>query len=252
MNFMHSLDFSNQNLTTLPDLSDVPDDYTELDCSYNQLTELTNLPKSLKYLESTDNQISYIDSFPENLIVINLKNNNLRTLPKLPPKLQRLNVNYNQLVELPILPDTLRELQCGLNYDLKELPILPYNLVLFVYGRKTSIEIKLDQYNDRLRELGRPKVTELPDYNTWKSVMRRKGQADRIDDLAIAFRGSGLPPYIVTQIIKEDVQVPAWNLYEIEQHVRPILYRDETTDVDYENNRVDLTTGKLKPISLPQ
>ena len=126
------------------------------------------------------------------------------------------------------------------------------NLSQQIFGKNLLQQLKLDQFNEQMQQLGRRKVKKLPDYETWITVMTRKGLANRIDDIAIAFRGSGLPPYIVSQIINEDLKVPAWSLYEIQQHIRPILYRDETTDTDYEYNLVDLTTGKLKPIPLPQ
>lgn len=229
---MNSLNLSYRDLTSLPDLTDIVD----LDCSHNQLTELTNLPESLKYLEAENNQISYIDSFPEKLIIINLKNNNLKRLPQLPPKLQRLNVTFNKLVELPELPDSLRDLQCNLKFE--NLPILPYNLVLFVYdGRQTLNEIKLDQYNKRLQELGRPPVTTIPNnYEEWASIMRLEGAARRVVDLAMIFKGTPLASSVhsMAQLISHDVK--AFDVAMIERNIHSIV------QPTYE----DVDTGEIK------
>lgn len=248
LNITH-LEFRFNKIKELPIL---PESLQYLDCSNNIISHITQLPPNLKSLHCEHNKLYTIDYFPKDLTIINCSFNKLTSLPKLPDNLKRLDCMANNLTKLPELPDSIYELLCSDNPGLtiENLPTLPFNLKVFVGDIDA---IRLVQFNKRLEQLGRQPVTAIPtDYQEWASIMRRKGQADRIDDLAIAFRGSGLPPYIVTQIIKEDVQVPAWSLYEIEQHVRPILYRDETTDVDYETNRVDLATGKLKPIPLPQ
>lgn len=242
---MKELNISYRNLTVInDDLTGV----TNLYCERNQLTQLPNLPETLILLDCSDNQLTSLPILPDTLVILYCYRNKLKMIPNLPKTLKRLDCDGNPLVKLPTLHEGLEHLICDPHMILST--ILPYSLE--TVNEKYATKYQLQQYNDRLQQLGMSPVVEFPDYKTWRKIMGQKIYADRIDDITIAFRNSGLPPYIVTQIINEELQVPAWTLYDIQQHVRPILYRDEVTDTDYENNLVDLTTGKLKPIPLPQ
>ena len=86
------LDFSNQDLTSLPELSD---SLEKLYCNDNKLTSLPELPDSLKELYC--------------------HNNELTSLPELPDSLEYLDCDGNKLTSLPELPDSLKELYCSYN-----------------------------------------------------------------------------------------------------------------------------------------
>lgn len=241
---MTTLDYSNQNLTVLPE---IPEGTEFLNCSNNQLTHLPKLPSTLKTLYCASNLLTSLPSLPEGLHTLNcsfnrlnfssLPNsltsfvcsfNNLSHLPELPPFLKTLKCDHNNLTHLPQLPETLESLVCkGNKLTIYDLPILPLGLEYIDIGQGAQ-DIKFQQYNKQLKLLGRQSEYMLPTYNKWKQIMYgKKSQSKRIDDIAIAFSGAGLSPYVVSQIINQDLKIPAWTVYEIQEHIRPILYRED-------------------------
>jgi len=139
------LNFSNQNLTKLPDLSE----YINLEilsCHGNQLTELPKLPESLIKLHCPNNQLSNLPELPKTLKELECYNNQLSNLPELPKTLKELECSNNQLSNLPELPKTLKGLICS-NNQLTELPKLPKLRQLYCKNNRLIYD-NLEEYNE--------------------------------------------------------------------------------------------------------
>jgi len=88
------LDYSNQGLTSLPEL---PESLVALFCFNNKLSELPELPESLEILECYNNQLSELPELPDSLKELYCDHNRLRSLPELPDSLKRLDCENNRL-----------------------------------------------------------------------------------------------------------------------------------------------------------
>jgi Leucine-rich repeat (LRR) protein len=121
-----TLDVSNKNIKSLPDLTRFKNLKT-LICYNNKLTYLPTLPQNLKTLNCFSNKLTSLPILPQNLKLLNCSNNKLTLLPTLPQNLEELFCYNNKLNSLPTLPHNLKELQCSSN-QLISLPTLTQNL----------------------------------------------------------------------------------------------------------------------------
>lgn len=230
--FLYEIDCSRNRLTDLPDLTDCTS-LIDLNCSYNKLTTINVLiPETLQALLCSNNKLIKIDSLPESLTVLDCSHNDLDQLPQLPESLTVLNCSHNDFHHLPQLPLTLQDLDCRGNPNLI-LPALPANLdflndkgILFI--RKTRIK----QYNEKAIQFRLPTVTTEPSMEDYEYVMffNEGDQSRRVLDLAIIFKNSGLPPYVVADIIDWDRNrdsygpaISAFDVNQIVQHIEPIM-----------------------------
>ena len=70
---------------------------TELDYSKQNLTSLPELPESLEILYCHNNELTYLPALPESLEILYCNNNNLSELPALPDSLKVLYCFNNNL-----------------------------------------------------------------------------------------------------------------------------------------------------------
>ncbi len=139
-----SLDLSNQNISTLPNLY-LPN-LTRLDLSNNQLTELPDLDfPQLLYLAVTHNQLTELPDLDlPNLRYLYLNNNQLTTLSDFNlPNLRYLYAPYNQLTTVPdfnALPLVILHLQNNqLNFD--DLTANHFDNLIYGYQSQDSLTI---------------------------------------------------------------------------------------------------------------
>jgi hypothetical protein len=147
------LDYSRQELTTLPELSNV---LTELRCFDNELIRLPKLPNSLELLSCSSNKLTTLPELPVSLTWLDCDDNELTTLPKLPDLLTVLNCGENPLTTLPKLPDSLITLSCD-NSQLTRMPELPNSLLhLYCYNNQLTTLPKLPASLEELECNGNP------------------------------------------------------------------------------------------------
>jgi len=151
-----SLDYSSQELISLPEL---PDTLIELYCGNNQLRVLPQLPPTLKLLDCGINKLTELPQLPPTLQSLSCVANDLTVLPQLSPNLKKLYCGNNKLTTLPEIPDTLIDLYCG-NNQLTTLPELPNIRDLYCNGNQLRVLPKLPEtleilscYSNQLRAL---------------------------------------------------------------------------------------------------
>ncbi len=111
---VESIDISNKNLTSFPNLSRFTN-LTELDCSNNKLTNLPTLNATLIKLNCSDNQLESLPQLPEKLNTLWCYRNKLIQLPSLNQDLLQLWCSENQLTSLPVFNLKLKVLVCHTN-----------------------------------------------------------------------------------------------------------------------------------------
>jgi len=183
----YTLNYSNTNLTTLPELPaslkvlycnnnpnltnlpELPASLKKLYCSENpRLTGLSELPASLEELDCSINpNITSLPTLPASLEKLNCFYNELRTLPKLPASLEKLNCAYNDLTKLLDLPASLEYLDCSYNPDLITLPDLPTSLKKLYCSDNNLTELPdLPNSLEYLNCSNNPDLRTLPDLPT--------------------------------------------------------------------------------------
>jgi Leucine-rich repeat (LRR) protein len=137
--YILTIDVSNKNIKSLPDLSRFKNLKT-LYCSDNELTSLPTLPQNIKALCCSDNKLTSLPTLPQNLTTLICYNNELTYLPTLPQNIESLYCSENELTSLPTLPQNLKRLYCP-NNKLTSLPTLPQNLEILSFYNIPIYEI---------------------------------------------------------------------------------------------------------------
>jgi Leucine-rich repeat (LRR) protein len=163
------IDLSNENLTSLPDLSrfynlqelyiycnrikqihSLPSTLRVFSCRRNYLTLLPPLPPNLEFFNCTVNQLTSLPALPLSLHTLYCNNNNLTSLPQLPPNLKIMHCWENQLTSMPCLPPTMLSLHCNHN-RLYSFYYVPENLELIFDHNPIYDAISFpDQYHNLL------------------------------------------------------------------------------------------------------
>ncbi|HOZ53000.1 MAG TPA: hypothetical protein PLU17_14135, partial [Chitinophagaceae bacterium] len=124
---LRRLDCKNNNLTTMPVLSD---SLSYLECDNNKLVNLPQFSNQLNVLTCINNLLTYLPVFKpkSSFYQLSCDRNRLITLPVLPfSSMFYLSCSDNQLTSLPSLPNFLYALSCTNNL-LSCLPLLPSGL----------------------------------------------------------------------------------------------------------------------------
>ncbi len=133
---LRGLDVSNQQLTTIPALSNT---VIFIIVTNNQLTSLSSLPTELEYIRLSQNRLSQIPLLPSGLRALKADNNLLTSLPTLPSSLAYLDVSFNMTLGcLPNIPNNL--VNNGLPTS---------NLVTYVFS--TNARRRVDYSNTSIR-----------------------------------------------------------------------------------------------------
>lgn len=197
---------------------------------------ITEFPDNISSISIFNYDLSntILPPFPVSLKDLTILNSKLKTLPLLPPNLENLNIRDNKIEILPELPSTLEWINIEGN-PIREIPFVPYNtkyfysdLIPYGYNKKAFI------YNHYAKKMGKPEINTIPTEEQYNSVSPfLKQQAQRITDLGITFKGSGLPPYVLAEIIDWDLNrddlpnLSAFHYQQIVQHIIPILQKKD-------------------------
>lgn len=233
----------NNDLEQLPEL---PEGLLQLHCQQNELSSLPTLPNSLLHLNCTGNKLEKLPkNIPTHLKYLDCSSNPIRKLQLiLPPNLEYLNISNTLIDVLPIIPPGLNiELVCDGKLLKPYLSIITDDLnneAIHVPDGIELYQIKQMQYNMQRKRLALEETNVFPSsWNAWAAIMYPNYAAKRVIDLALAFRNSGLPPYVVSEIIDLDRNrlrdLPAYSAFDVHsivQTVAPILQSE---------------TGNLKP-----
>jgi len=131
---LRDLTLRNLEMSSLPNL---PNGLLIVDLQECKIQRLPRLPDSILYLDISSTTVTNIDDLPEFLEELHIQNSCLSSLPELPSTLEILNCSTSTLREIPRLPLAFKELYCANMPFLKNLPGLPYGLlILSAYENK--------------------------------------------------------------------------------------------------------------------
>jgi hypothetical protein len=124
---LQDLTLRNLQISSLPSL---PYSLSSLDLQECKIQRLPRLPDSILYLDISSSTVMHIDDLPEFLEELHITNTCLASLHELPSTLEVLNCSMSMLREIPRLPLAFKELYCANMPFLKNLPGLPYGLLI--------------------------------------------------------------------------------------------------------------------------
>ena len=144
----------------IDNISTLPKYLHTLDCTYCNLTSLPELPDTLRLLTCSANKLTELPKLPDKLTGLFCNNNLIKKLPKLPNTLERLNCSDNELVELPELPSCL-ELIYAANNKITKFPLSlnylkkhPSKYYIFYFGNNPIYNYIKKNYLSKHKDLG--------------------------------------------------------------------------------------------------
>lgn len=166
------------------------------------------LPENLEVLVVRGDLCELTKELPKGLKTLNIESSHLKpTEIILNDGLEGFGCNNNNWHTLPKLPKSLILISCKRGNDIKQFPILPYNM-RFIMEEYNAQEIKLDQYNKAANVAGLPEKTlaTVPTEDEYYQVtaINAKDEFSRASDLSLVFLDAGLPPYVTAEIISWD------------------------------------------------